>query len=366
MLFLASLAAPADAAAQGVPNRVRWTVEVSAPPRGGPVAAGAALAIPLDNDTIAAHAVRDGALLWTAEIGATQPLAGDEARVYVPTADAIHAFSSATGHFAWRVALGGPPTAPPLAHAGWVIAAAAGELLAIRAADGAVIWRADVGAVEFRPSLDGDLLVVPIIEGRLLALDLPTGTPRWEVRLGSRPTEPLVIGGRVYVGTEDKWFHSLHASNGRRDWRKAGALPRGRATVDTRHIFFAAMDNVLRALDRGNGALRWNQALAYRPSAGPTVLAGLVVVPGDVESLPAFAARTGAAAGQIPFPARLARVPAFSQLPDGSPLVFGLLGDLFDRWTLTLLEGSLIPDLPVQPLAQVPGEAVPMPAPPAP
>lgn len=338
---------------------------MTVPPEGAPVVAGTSLVIPLQNGSLAAYGLADGSAMWTAELQATQPLAGDADRAYVASGDAVHALAADTGRLAWRVTAGGPVTAALLAHAGWVVVAAAGELVAMRAADGVVVWRIAVGPVEFRPALDGDLLVIAVEDGRIVALDLPTGTMRWEVQLGARPAEPLALGGRVYVGTADKVFHSLHASNGRRDWRRAGAVISGRAAADDRHIYFAAMDNVLRALDRRHGALRWNKGLLYRPAAGPVVLGEGVVVPGYVEALPVFRNVDGAPAGQIRFAAALTALPLFAAQPDGVPMVFASLGSLLDRWTVTLLETSLVPVLPVTPLTEWPGDLIPMPAPPA-
>ena len=95
---------------------------------------------------------------------------------------------------AWRVAGRERVTAPTLAHGGWVIAAAARQLLALRASDGAIVWRKPVGTIEFRPAIDGDLLFVSVTEGRLLALNLRGRRERWAVALDSEPTEPFVIG----------------------------------------------------------------------------------------------------------------------------------------------------------------------------
>jgi outer membrane protein assembly factor BamB len=243
-----------------------------------------------------------------------------------------------------------------------VIVAAAGDLLAIRAADGAVLWRRSVGPVEFRPSLDGELLVVAIADGRVLALELSTGEPLWERQLGATPGEPLVIGCRVYVGTKDKFFYILHASSGRRDARlRIGAAPTGRAAIDDRHVYFAAMDNVLTAIDRGHGARKWNKGLTYRPVAGPVIVGGFVTVPGYVASLPAFSSATGSQAGQVAFASRLAALPVFVDPPDGVPTVLAIIGDLENNWALTMIQASMVPAIPISPLTDLPGEAVPLP-----
>ena len=183
LLILAALALATPAAAQRLPDTVEWSVPSAAPPAGAPVMAGTSVVVPLSTGAIAAHALRDGALLWSTELRAEQSLAADGDRVYVASGEAIHALGAVDGRVAWRAPAGARLTAPPLAHAGWVIAAAGGELIAIRASDGTVVWRKHVGPVEFRPSLDGDLLVVSIVDGQIAALDVRDGSPRWTRRL---------------------------------------------------------------------------------------------------------------------------------------------------------------------------------------
>lgn len=338
-----------------------------AAPLGGPVVAGPAVVVPLRPGTLAAHRLKDGALLWTTEIPVEKPLAADAERVYVASGEEICALNAGTGDVVWRVPARGKLTAPPLAHGGWVIAAAGGELIAIRATDGEVIYRQPVGAIEFRPAIDGDLLVVPAVDGRLLALDVANGAVKWTAELGSSPNEPLAFAGRVYAGTLDKYFHRRHASSGRKDPRLwIGAVTRGAPAADDRHVYFAAMDNVVRAIDRGDGAVEWKQGLAYRPAAGPVVLGRFVVVPGDVEALPVFNARNGTNAGRIVFPALLAALPVFSPQADGSFTVIAISGSHENKWTMSMLEPSLVPPFALSPLTDLPGVAVPLPPEPVP
>lgn len=350
------------AAAPTFPNFVRWSVASDAPPSGAPIVVQSVLVVPLQTGSIAGHHLGDGRPLWKEEIAADHPLAGDDTRVYVAAGDTVHALDAASGARTWQVAAGGRLTAPPLAHAGWVIAAAAGDLIALRAQDGAVLWRARIGLIEFRPALDGDLLVVSVVDGRVVALDLPTGKTRWEKNLGSEPAEPFVIGDRVYAGVKGKSFYSLYASSGRIDFHKSTAAePRGRAAADERHVYFAGMDNLLTALDRRSGSLAWKRPLDYRPGAGPSLVGGLVMVPGYTETpLPAFDAGTGKPAGTVAFGGLLTALPAFAELADGTPVVVGITGGLANKWTISLFAPLVIPDLPaIERLTQPPGELLP-------
>ena len=322
------------------------------------------LIVPLRTGTVAGYRLSDGALAWRASLEPVQPLAADDERAYVATRDGIHALAAASGEVAWRTDPEAALTAPPLAHAGWVVAAAAGQLIALRAADGAVVWRNAVGPVHVRPALDGDLLVVSVGApdagpGRVVALDVTTGAVRWERMLDTAPTEPRALGGRVYVGTAGKTFLTLDARSG---WRESearvGAIPRGAAAADDDHVYFTALDNTLRAVDRGDGALEWWRPLPYRPAAGPAVIGGAVIVPGYERTLPAFRAADGAPAGQVTFSTLLAALPLVSSGPQGV-WIAGAVGNLENEWRLVLLEPSLVPVVETQPLATLPGTAVP-------
>jgi len=353
--------------AQGLPETPRWTVPSVGQPSGAPVVAGSAVIVPLKIGRLTAHGITDGAVIWTRDVTALQPLASDGEHVYVASAIGLHALDAKTGEVSWQLPIAAKFSAPPLAHAGWVVAAAGGELLAIRASDGHVVWRKNLGAMEFRPGLDGDLLVVPLIEGRVVAVNLPDGTEKWTALLGASPGEPLAIGGRVYVGTQDKWFYSLYADTGRIESRRSvGAIPAGRATVDEQQVYFAALDNVLYAVSRRTGTIKWRQGLPYRPTAGPVLIGANVLVSAYVDApLKAFNAATGEPAGTVAFSATLSANPVFATLPDGTGVVIGVTAGLDNKVMVTMLAPTLVPPIALQPLTVLPGEAVPLPQIPA-
>ncbi len=94
-----------------------------------------------------------------------------------------------------------------------------------------------------------------------------------------------------------KQFCSLFLESGRKkrdDWCfQVGAVVIGRPAADATHVYFVALDNLLRAHDRKNGAYRWKKDLRYRPSAGPLLVGASVAVPGSVPSVQVFDARRG-------------------------------------------------------------------------
>ena len=92
---------------------------------------------------------------------------------------------------------------------------------------------------------------------------------------------------------------SLDLASGRQRWRwRVGGDPAGPAASDDRHVYFAARDNVLRAVDLRSGNLRWTVELPSRPVGGPQLLPGAIVVPLST-SVAAFDPATGKPIGSI-------------------------------------------------------------------
>ena len=81
--------------------------------------------------------------------------------------------------------------------------------------------------------------------------------------------------------------------------QRAGADTAGAPVADDKLIYFAALDNMLRALDRRNGNLRWSRSLPSRPAAGPLRTGDVVLVPFVTTDIGAFTATTGAPAFTI-------------------------------------------------------------------
>jgi outer membrane protein assembly factor BamB len=323
------------------------------------VIAGDTVVAALQPKGIAAFRLGNGAPAWRAELAADWAVSTDDDLVVVPTREAIHALRLSTGEEVWRSQTG-QLTAAPMVHSGWVVAATVGSLAALRAADGSVVWRRELSPVEYPPVIDGDLLIVPLMDEALVALRLKSGEQEWETVLGGRPGAPLAAGGKLYVSASDKRFYALDADTGRIEWpRRVGAAPRGAAAADDEYLYFVALDNVLRALDRGNGALKWMKGLPYRPGpSGPVLIGTALVVPGDVTSVPVFG-RDGSPLAPIALSSTLVGISNAVADAWDRPAVAVVTGDLEHPWVLTLLESSIEPPgVPIVPLTVPPGSTI--------
>ena len=317
------------------PDPVLWSTPISAPPTAPPLIAGQYVFLATLPGLVTAFGLKDGREAWREAISADQPLAADNAFVFVAAGDAVHALRQADRTTAWRRPTG-TITAPPLAKDGWVIAAAGEKLFALRAIDGSIVWSIDSGPQRERATIDGDTLFVPLANGRVRALDLATGTVQWEQRVAGAPAELLVVGDRLYFGATDKHFYSLRTADGQEDWRKkVGAEIRGRAATDGNRVFFAGFDNLVRAVNRESGSQRWQAGVPFRPFAGPVVAGSTVFIAGPSAELHQLNLMTGREAGKTALPERLAIAPAIAAW-EKALVVAGVSGGLTETWKLWL------------------------------
>ena len=339
----------------------RWSVQLSAPSVGPPLISGDIVAVALQPSGIAAYRGLDGSVVWKADLATDRPIVLDDERIYVVSGESIHALSISKGEELWRQDTGAL-TAPLLVQSGWVIAISPGSIAAYRGADGTLLWRRQIGTIEHRPAVDGDVLFVPLLDREISALNLQTGEPLWSKPLEGEPGEPLAVGGKVYLGSRDKQFYTLDAATGEFDGSiRIGAGPRGKPAVDDDHVYVVALDNIVRAYDRGDGALQWNKGVKYRPLSGPVLLSGALVVPGPVTAIPVYRRENGDQVSEIKFAATLVGMSNVLFGPWNYPMFAVVTGDLQHPWTLSFLEPSTDPPpLPLVELTELPGTTIPI------
>ena len=71
-------------------------------------------------------------------------------------------------------------------------------------------------------------------------------------------------------------------------WRwKTGADVIGTPAIDAKRVYFVSLDNVLRALDRNSGSVRWQKSLPMRPASGPLLTGWTLIVTGSAVEIQA-------------------------------------------------------------------------------
>lgn len=318
------------------PAAIRWTVPIPAAPIASPLVTGDLVIVAHLPGILAAFHRDDGRELWRAELNPEQGLATDGTLVFVSAEEAIHALRAADGTVAWRVPAS-RLTAPLLVKDGWIIGASEGKLTARRATNGSIVWTVDAGVQREPGAISGDMLFVPQADGRMIARDLPNGQMRWERQLGGSPGEPLVIGDDIFLGASDKRFYCLDAGSGDVDWdRRVGTAIRGRASSDGERVFFAALDNMVHAVDRWDGALRWQKGVPFRPLAGPVSAVGSVFVAGPEKEIRRLLATNGTNAASVTFPNQITLNPG-SAVTEAGIVFAAITGSLEESWKLSVI-----------------------------
>jgi outer membrane protein assembly factor BamB len=274
----------------------------------------------------------------------------------------LTALRTADGSVDWQLPFAETLVVAPVWDNGWLIAAtAANEILAFRASDGQLIWRREIGSTAHAaPALAEDRVYVPTSDGRVVALRVDTGEPVWEQRIGGAAGEILPLPERLYVGSKDNDFYCLLTRDGSIDWRwRTGADIVGAPVFDDRRVYFVALDNVLRALDRRSGGQRWKASLPLRPTSGPLKAGDAVIIAGAGPKMFGYATKDGKPAGDIPVGADLATPP---HVYDAAmlPVLIAVTQDIAKGSTVSAVTRSIEPTL--APVAPLPG-LVPMSSP---
>lgn len=308
LLFLAALAQAAAATLSTLD--LRWLVAFDAPPSAAPAYDAGAAYVPLRTGAVAAVDLERGTVLWRRELAtAIAPATGD-GLVFLAADGRLEAVASSNGATRWRTSLPGRLVTVTW-DTGWLLCSTEdGDLAALRASDGQLVWRTTLGkALVVPPAAALDRVYLALDGAEVVSLALATGARGWSRTLSGRITGVSAVDRQLIVGTTDNAVFSLDLDSGRQRWRwRVGADASGPATSDDRHIYFVARDNVLRAVARGGGSLRWTADLPSRPLGGPQVFQGAVFVP-LATSIAAFDPVTGKPLGSIPASGELSTAP---------------------------------------------------------
>jgi outer membrane protein assembly factor BamB len=288
-----------------VPTRAVWTLVLNSqmvvPP--GYDAGHAYFA--LEGDRVVAYSLPEGTRLWMVDARPVlQPTAGDDL-VFLTEAAGLVARHASDGEIAWQRPMPELPAVPPVFDRGRVIVATkAGQLELLHAKSGATIWERTLESpAHASPTVADDRIYVPTADNRIVALQADSGDTIWERRLGGAPNEILVDRDRLFVGALDNFFYCLLVKDGAVDWRwRTGGDVIGAPVSDEHHVFFVALDNVLRAMDRKSGAQVWMRPLPVRPVGGVVLAGSTLVVAGPPAALRVFMVKDGVPATGEPIP----------------------------------------------------------------
>ncbi|PYR82466.1 MAG: hypothetical protein DMF87_01490 [Acidobacteria bacterium] len=264
--------------------------------------------IPLQPEQIVALSRATGMRIWKRDIESKWPplVVGDA--LFIVASDEIHAVDAATGAERWRIPFDHQLTAPLVSSGSSLIAVAdQGLVTMIAVADGRTLWVRELGAPSrFAPALDGTRAIFALDDSRLVALRVMDGRVDWEQKLDGKLNQPSFAKDRVFVGTNTNLLYALDNENGRLAWKwKAGGDVIGTSGDAKGGAYYASLDNVVRAVNRGNGNQRWIKETPTRPLFPPQTLGygdgkfyeEIVVLTGVTSEIDAFATKNGMIVG---------------------------------------------------------------------
>jgi outer membrane protein assembly factor BamB len=299
--FAATAGARAATAAVTFPLEAKWSATLGASPQFAPTFDDTRMYVALQTKQLVALMIADGTVSWSVECPMTAAPAAGAGLVYAGNEDLIEARSDTDGKAQWRRPVEGRVVALHW-DAGWLFAQTEANLFfAIRASDGEIIWQKNFGAPiepRARPTAAGERLYLPLQDGRVVAVNLKSGDEIWVKQLTEPASGILPVGDRVFVGARDNFFYSFEADDGDADWDiQTGADLLGLPVLDTKRVYFIALDNILRGHNRNNGNMDWKQVLPFRPFTGPLMSGNTLIVAGVAAQLHAYDTLDGKPAG---------------------------------------------------------------------
>lgn len=298
------------------PIATNWTVSVGEDPIEGPLASdGGRIFVATRNGQVTGLDRFTGAVLWQVG-GRPGAIAIGGPVLALREADGtVWNMDPDTGSARWKAQSGVTGTLPPVVAADRIVIAGEG-LAVLDSATGRVVWSAPEAHAATAPAVTATSVVIGEADGALRGRDLAGGRVLWSLAT-AHPLQAAPVAddrGRILIGTTDRRFLSLDGVKGGARWTwRLGADVQNPAAVFERLVLFASHEDVLYALDRGNGNLAWRVALPSRPLSSPVLFGGAVLVachgarPGET-FLIAFDARTGDRQGDFKVPGE-ARTP---------------------------------------------------------
>jgi outer membrane protein assembly factor BamB len=343
------------------PVELTWEATLDAPPSAPAGYDETQMYVPLRSERghLVALSLVTGEIRWTAETSTTIAPVACAGQVLVVTDGGVEARDAASGEPKWTLNFSDKITVPPVCDTETAfVSTATGHITAVQPIEGIGLWRQSLGApIRSAPALSRDRIFAALDDKRLVSIDRRNGAKLWERSLPALSTGVWAALDRVCLGSVDNYLYCFGATNGEVAFQfQTGADLVGAPAGDEELLYFVSLDNVLRAVFRRSGNLKWKQPLPARPTIGPVTLGDAVMVaglaPGGTAVLRAFGAVDGTAVGEFGVRSRLVGHPhlATRVAPLGRLIVVAADGSI-------IAVTSMI-DAGLEPLSALPGTAV--------
>lgn len=142
------------------------------------------------------------------------------------------------------------------------------------------------------PVILGQLVIIGFSDGKLDAVDLQSGRVVWQrsiafatgssdvERLVDIDADPIVRGDVAYLASYQGYVGALSLSNGQFIWRKPASVYKNLA-MDTTTLYVTDSDDVVWAIDKQNGQVKWKQLSLKARGLSEPILMGNRLIVGD-------------------------------------------------------------------------------------
>lgn len=171
-----------------------------------------------------------------------------------------------------------------------------GYLYAFDLKTGEKLWGSEHGSPSLilkassSPVIMDKLVLVGFSDGKLDAIDIQSGNVVWQrsiayasgssdvERLVDIDADPIVQGNIVYLASYQGYIGALSLANGEFVWRKPGSVYKNMAT-DNSTLYITDSDDILWAIDKRSGQVKWKQlALKARGLTEPVLMGNRLIV----------------------------------------------------------------------------------------
>lgn len=284
---------------------------------------------------VQAHDTRHGTLLWsqTLKNGALSgPSVAEGVMALGTNASSVVLLKQATGQLLWEKPLSGEVLAAPLILPNQVIVKTVdGHVYSLDLKTGEKQWVMDHGTPNLMlkasssPVKMGDLILIGFSDGKLDALERHSGRSVWQRgvayargpsdvdRLVDIDADPIVRSNVIYLASYQGLVGAWGASEGEEIWHKAISVYKN-MVMDASTLYVTDRHDVIWALDRANGLVKWRQkALIARGVTEPVLLGHWLVVGDETGYVHVLNALTGELVGRTSLGAPIYDSPVVSE-----------------------------------------------------
>ena len=219
---------------------------------------------------------------------------------------------------------------PLITHENIIVKTIDGNLYGFSLKTGQSLWETEHGSPSLilkassSPIIFDKLALVGYSDGKLDAVDIRTGNVVWQrsiayatgssdvERLVDIDADPIARGDLIFLASYQGYVGALSLSSGQFSWRKPASIYKNMA-IDSNCLYMTDSNDVLWAMDRQTGQVKWKQEdLKARGLTEPTLLGHHLIVGDRTGLLHVLSTQTGKLIGRLQLGGSIDISPAIS------------------------------------------------------